>query len=238
MRFALMLCACALAACNKGEAPPTEAAPRGPSPAPAQQARMVKPGGGAAAPIGLPGPGSQPVVPMGNGLPEGHPALPEGHPAVAPGDQPMAAGSQPMAAGSQPMAAGSQPMAAPGEGAVAAGGTLKGTLDVKPELKAAVKAGAVLFLIVRRDEGEGQRGTMLAAKKVPVTGPDMFPYAFEVGPGDVMMQGSQLSGAVRIEARVDGDGDALSKLPGDIAGGPLATEVGKTGVDFFLETSL
>lgn len=241
MRVFVTLCALALAACNQGKGPeaPTEAAPKGPAPAVAQQARIVpKVGGAVHAPMAAGSQpiaaGSQPIAPgsmAAGSLPAGHPPvgdLPAGHPPL-PADH-AAPGS---AAGSQPMAAGSQPVAP-----VAGGGSIKGTLDVSPALKAQIKAGTVLFVIVRQDLGEGQRGTLLAAKKVPITGPEMFPYVYEVGSADVMMQGSVLAGKVRVEARADSDGDALSKLAGDVTGGPRATEVGQEGVDFVLDAVL
>jgi hypothetical protein len=90
----------------------------------------------------------------------------------------------------------------------------------------------------RSQSRERQRGTLLAAKKVPITGPEMFPYVYEVSSADVMMQGSVLAGKVRVEARADSDGDALSKLAGDLTGGPRATEVGQEGVDFVLDAVL
>ncbi|MCB9545408.1 MAG: hypothetical protein H6706_05870 [Myxococcales bacterium] len=101
-----------------------------------------------------------------------------------------------------------------------------------------MKAGTVLFIMVRRDEGEGQRGMILAAKKLPVSGADMFPLDFEVTGRDVMMQGTRLWGPVRVEARVDTDGDALSKLPGDLTGGPIAGEVNKDGLQINIDTAL
>ena len=104
---------------------------------------------------------------------------------------------------------------------------------------AKVKAGSVLFIIVRRDAGEGQRGMLLAAKKIPVTGAKMFPYAYNVTPSDVMMAGTVLNGTVRVEARIDQDGDAISKQPGDVVGAAAgAHKVGSKGVDFNLDKAL
>ena len=53
-----------------------------------------------------------------------------------------------------------------------------------------------------------------------------------------MMQGTRLWGPVRVEARVDTDGDALSKLPGDLTGGPIAGEVNKDGLQINIDTAL
>jgi hypothetical protein len=80
---------------------------------------------------------------------------------------------------------------------------------------------------------------LLAAKKIPVTGAKMFPYAYTVTPKDVMMAGTILSGAIRVEARIDQDGDAISKQPGDVAGARAeVSKVGDKGVDFVLDKAL
>lgn len=232
---AALTAALALTACNKPDAPqgqPTagQAAPasaqKAPAPAPVQQAAVK---GVAAAPT------SQPTsMPVGN-MPPGHPPagnMPAGHPPTGAGALPP---GHPPAGGMPPghPPAGGAAMPAPG------GGTLTGTIALDEGMKAKVKAGSVLFIIVRQDAGEGQRGMLLAAKKVPVTGADMFPLAYTVGPQDVMMQGTALAGAVRVEARVDQDGDAISKAPGDVVGAlSKAVKVGDKGLDFALNSSL
>lgn len=203
-----------------------------PAPAPVQQAKVE---GAAMAPGSQPGAALPPGHPPTGGMPPGHPPagnMPPGHPptgALPPGHPP--AGNMP--AGHPPTG-----MPAPGE-AVGAGGTLSGTIALDPSMTDKVKAGSVLFIIVRRDEGEGQKGMLLAAKKIPVTGTGMFPLKYTVGPADVMMQGTQLAGGVRVEARVDQDGDAISKAPGDVVG-VLArgVKVGDEGVDFALDSNL
>ena len=118
-------------------------------------------------------------------------------------------------------------------------GDVQGTVKLDPKLRPDVKAGAVLFLVARRDTGGKGKGMLLAAKKLPVTGSAMFPLAYTLSQSDVMMQGTKLDGAVTVSARIDGDGDALSKNPGDITGqskGPVP--VGAKGVDFTLDTKL
>ncbi len=186
------------------------------------------------------------------------PAATQAAPAPAPVQQAKVQGAATPAAGSQPTSmpaghppaggmppghppAGGMPPGHPpaGGAAPAGGGTLAGTIDLDAGMKAKVKAGSVLFIIVRQDAGQGQRGMLLAAKKVPVTGADMFPLKYTVGPADVMMQGTQLAGNVRVEARVDQDGDAISKAPGDVVGAlDKAVKVGDEGLDFTLNASL
>ena len=80
---------------------------------------------------------------------------------------------------------------------------------------------------------------LLAAKKIPVTGGAIFPFAYTVTPQDVMMAGTILNGNVRVEARIDQDGDAISKQPGDITGAMKgAQKVGAKGIDFALDKTL
>ncbi|MCA9537936.1 MAG: hypothetical protein KC620_03560 [Myxococcales bacterium] len=223
MLYVAALCAAAMLGCNaKTETPaagpagaaPTAAEPQAPARAPVQSA-IVK--GANGQPTAM-APSSQPT----GAMPAGHPptgAMPVGHPPT--GEMP---------AGHPPT--GGMP-AMPG------GGSIAGSITLSPEQKDKVKAGSVLFIIVRKDEGEGARGMLIAAKKIPVTGPEMFPVAYSVTDADVMMQGSALAGSVRVEARVDQDGDAISKAPGDVIGAHgKGVQVGATGIDFTLDQSL
>ena len=161
-----------------------------------------------------------------NGMPPGHGAptsMPAGHGKAGPGGA-MGPGGKGLP---------------PGHPAMPPGGDITGTLKLDPKLKADVKAGAVLFLIARRDAGGQGKGMLLAAKKVPIGGADMFPFKYRIGQKDVMMQGTDFNGAIRISARVDGDGDALSKNPGDITGkNSSAVPTGTAAVNFTLDTKL
>jgi hypothetical protein len=51
----------------------------------------------------------------------------------------------------------------------------------------------------------------VAAKRLPAAS---FPLAFDVGPGDYMM-GQALPDRLRVDARVDRDGDPLTRDPAD-----------------------
>ncbi len=79
---------------------------------------------------------------------------------------------------------------------------------------------------------------LVAAKKIPVSGAAMFPFEFEVTDQDVMMGGSGLGGAVRVEARIDQDGDAMSKQPGDVVAPPVPTTVGTGAIRLDLNGTL
>jgi hypothetical protein len=115
-------------------------------------------------------------------------------------------------------------------------GSISGTITLAPGLEKSVKAGQTLFISARRDAGDGKRGMMLAAKKVVLKGPQAFPLKYTMTGRDVMMQGTILAGQVRVHARIDQDGDAISKQPGDVTGQiPSARKVGDTKADLILD---
>lgn len=68
-----------------------------------------------------------------------------------------------------------------------------------------------LFVIVRN--AGVQRGPPLAVKKFDTP---RLPMTFTVGPEDVMMKGMPFTGPFRVEARIDRDGNAMTKDAGDL----------------------
>ncbi len=66
----------------------------------------------------------------------------------------------------------------------------------------------VLFVIARSSAG----GPPLAVKRLSV-GP--FPLAFEIGPADVMISGRPFTGPISLTARIDRDGNPMTRDPGD-----------------------
>jgi hypothetical protein len=87
----------------------------------------------------------------------------------------------------------------------------------------------VLFVIAR----SGAAGPPLAVKRL-AAGP--FPVAFRIGPSDVMIQGREFAGPVTLTARLDRDGDPLTRGADDLYGaaaGPVAP--GSTGISIRLE---
>ena len=88
---------------------------------------------------------------------------------------------------------------------------IEGTLELAPDLAGRVPPGAVLFVIART----AQSGPPLAV--VRVTAPS-FPLQFSIGPGDRMIQSMPFAGEILLSARVDADGDAMTKSPGDLRG--------------------
>jgi hypothetical protein len=88
---------------------------------------------------------------------------------------------------------------------------IRGVVQVAPELSGRVPEGGVLFLIARA----GQGGPPLAVVRVAEPS---FPLEFEIGPENRMIRTLPFAGELRITARLDQDGDAASRTPGDLQG--------------------
>jgi hypothetical protein len=122
------------------------------------------------------------------------------------------------------------PLGPPAEGArtgaPASGDPIRGTIRVA---SGATAKGEVLFLIARIPS---QPGPPLAVKRLPV-GP--FPLEFEIGPDDEMIKGRPWVGPIALSARVDSDGDPLTRDPSDLSA-ELASPVdpGASGVELEL----
>jgi cytochrome c-type biogenesis protein CcmH len=113
-----------------------------------------------------------------------------------------------------------------------AGPAIRGTLELAPELAGSVPRGGVLFLVARNPQG----GPPVAVKRI--AGPS-FPMAFEIGPGDRMIQSIPFAGPLLLTARVDGDGNATSREPGDLSGAaPGPVEPGADAVTIRIDQKL
>jgi len=114
----------------------------------------------------------------------------------------------------------------------AASGTIEGTLELAPDLVGRVPPRAVLYLMART----GQGGPPVAV--VRIVDPS-FPMRFSVGPDDRMNQSMPFAGEIRLSARVDTDGNAMTRSPGDLQG---ATETpnapGDRGVRLLIDEVL
>ncbi len=112
------------------------------------------------------------------------------------------------------------------------GAPLAGTIRVADELAQRVPPGAVLFLIARR----GESGPPLAVKRI--SGPS-FPLEFEIGPGDRMIKSMPFEGTLQLSARLDGDGNATSRTPGDLLSSTAAqAQPGDSGVQLVIDSVL
>lgn len=109
---------------------------------------------------------------------------------------------------------------------------VRGTLRLAPELEGSVPSGAVLFLIARSTGA----GPPLAVQRIPEP---RFPLEFEIGPKDRMIQQLPFVGPLRLTARVDGDGNATSREPGDLVGAsPAEVQPGDSGIVITIDQAL
>jgi hypothetical protein len=154
------------------------------------------------------------------------PSLPPGHP-------PLAAG-QP---GAAPTGGGMQGIegATPGDIPFDAKTVIAGQLKLSAKVKDQVKPGDVIFLVARKYDPSGAAGMPLAVRKL-IAG--TFPMSFSIDSRDAMVAGTQLAGKVVVTARVDKDGDAITKNPGDVTGQSKAIEPPNQKVVVDLDTVL
>jgi hypothetical protein len=127
------------------------------------------------------------------------------------------------------------PGAAGGAAAAASsGGPVSGTITLAPELERKVPAGAILFLIARRGEGGG--GPPLAVKRIESP---HFPLEFSIGPDDRMIKAMPFAGPIQLSARLDADGNAMTRQPGDLQGQALELhQPGDSGVAIVIDQAL
>ena len=114
----------------------------------------------------------------------------------------------------------------PSGGAAAAGGAIVGEISLAPELAMARPDQGVLFVIARPQGATG--GPPLAVLRIP--NPD-FPLDFSIGPENVMIPTMQFAGPISLSARLDADGNAMTRGAGDISSPVLeGLEPGAAGV--------
>lgn len=147
-----------------------------------------------------------------------------------------AAAGQP-ARGAVPPARAESATAQPAESAAGApaaateAAPIEGEIDIAAELADARPPGAILFVIARN--AGARRGPPLAVLRIPEPS---FPLAFSIGPENVMIPTMQFAGSISLSARLDADGNAMTRGAGDISSAvqePLAP--GATGVRLLLD---
>jgi cytochrome c-type biogenesis protein CcmH len=179
-----------------------------------------------------------------NPVPEGRPA-PQGLP---PSAAPAPGGSNPH--GGAAMGTSHPGGAAPMDSVHGGGGDMRtptpppldpqkvveGTIQVAPALAAEVKQGDVIFLVARRvDPGTGEVVRMpVAVDRVEV---GALPVPFRLSNQNVMMAGTEFTGKVQITARVDRDGEAMSRKPGDLEG-TLEATIPASGLELVLDKKI
>jgi hypothetical protein len=139
------------------------------------------------------------------------------------------------AAAAPPATASGTTSAATGAPAAATGATsaaIEGTIELAPDLAGRVPPGAVLYLIAKTAQG----GPPLAV--VRLANPS-FPMQFSIGPDNRMNQSMPFAGELLITARVDGDGSAMTRNPGDLQGASGSTHApGDRGVTLLIDEVL
>ncbi len=99
---------------------------------------------------------------------------------------------------------------------------LKGTLSAGKVVAGKIAPGSILFLSVRpvnKATGESL-GSPLAVERLEV---QSFPLRFHLSSEQSMVAGTAFEGDVMVYARIDGDGEASTTMPGDIEGSVMAT---------------
>lgn len=155
---------------------------------------------------------------------------------IFPAGAEKAAQQEAQARGPEGAAEPSPPMGgrgAPPVGAAAASeAPIRGTVSLAAGLEGRVPPGAILFLIARR----GESGPPLAVKRIPDA---KLPLDFEIGPGDRMIEQMPFVGPLRLTARLDADGNATSRAPGDLSGAaPGEHQPGDAGVAIVIDQVL
>ena len=108
--------------------------------------------------------------------------------------------------GAQPMMAGAEPVMGTSSGRP--GAAVRGNIRLAEGIEPT--RGAVLFVIARRRGAVG--GPPLAVMRV--ANPE-FPQAFELGPDQVMIPSLTFEGPLSVSARLDADGNAMTRSPDD-----------------------
>jgi len=173
----------------------------------------------------VPGEGVEPPD-LARIFPEGAERSSQREAAAQPPDAPPGGGAPPMGAGGPAAAPGAPPPAA------SSSEPLRGTISLAPELEGHIPAGAILFLIARR----GESGPPLAVRRVPSP---KLPFEFSIGPEDRMIQQMPFAGPITLSARLDADGNAMTRLPGDLQGvAPGTYEPGASGIAIVIDQTL
>ena len=140
-------------------------------------------------------------------------------------------GTQGTASSAAPLAAAT---ARPAPAAAPSGGSISGSVSLSPALASKAPANAVLFIYARKPGTE--RGPPIAVTRVISP---RFPVSYELSADDVMIPTMSFSGELQISARLDGDGNAMSRAAGDLKGAARSTATpGTSGVDFSLDQQL
>jgi hypothetical protein len=111
--------------------------------------------------------------------------------------------------------------------------TITGEITLPAARRADVANGDVIFLTARRISDNPQaRGALVAVKK---TTAGTFPMSFTLSANDMMVPAGTFSGELTLSARVDKDGDPLTRQKGDVFGTIAKVKVGAHGLKLALD---
>jgi len=143
--------------------------------------------------------------------------------AGAQGDRGMA--NSPAGGGSRPAMRGGP---ANGASAASQGEPIRGTIRLADGITD--PGSGVLFITVRN-----RPGPPLASLKLPV---GSFPVEFEIGPQNVMIPTNRFEGELSVSARIDRDGNPMTREAGNLVGEvPEKVLPGTTGLEIVLDGS-
>ncbi len=153
---------------------------------------------------------------------------PTGAPAEGGADAAQGASRQAARTALPPTRTGAAPPAVPPSGAGGAGAAIEGEIELSDALRP--PDGGVLFVIARTQGARG--GPPLAVLRIPE--PE-FPVAFRIGPENVMIPSLTFAGSISLSARLDADGNAMTRGAADVSSGVVEPlEPGTTGVRLVL----
>jgi cytochrome c-type biogenesis protein CcmH len=122
-----------------------------------------------------------------------------------------------------------RPGAAEGGGRAQGGRAVTLVLDLEPALRGQVAPGSVLFVTVR--EAGVEKGPPVAAKRLAA---GVFPMTVTVDDSD-SMAGEPLPANLRIETRIDSDGDPMTRSASDPSARVDGVKAGASGVRLVLK---
>jgi hypothetical protein len=159
-------------------------------------------------------------------------------PSERPVHEPSGQGSAGLPVGHPPLGGGgggsmgSPEQTTPGNIAFDPKTVVSGVIRLDDKVKDKVKAGDVIYLVARNAE---QPGPPLAVKRLVA---QSWPVTFQLDGRDAMIEGTKMAGKVTVNARVDKDGDAATKTPGDVSGTSRAIALPADKVVITLDTVL
>lgn len=111
---------------------------------------------------------------------------------------------------------------------------LRGAIRPTDETAQRIERGDIMFLSAKPiDPASGEViGAPVAVDRLIVS---EFPLSFELSEEHMMVAGTAFEGHVVVEARVDSDGEAMTRLPGDVEGAVRA-EIPAEGLELSLDT--